>query len=184
MVKHLLLGSLLFFSCLLPFTSLAQTTSSAPTAIGKYRYLLLAKAGTISRYRIQIGESITFKRFQDKKLQTMTVLDVRGDAFFVEGLRVPLKEVEKIRLQNHTGGRKVASFVGTLFKAGGSIFTLVGGVNALTNLSEKEKSDRTDGLQTMGAALTLYAVGEGLHVLRRGTYRINEKWTLKVIEMY
>ncbi|WP_157593138.1 hypothetical protein [Rufibacter tibetensis] len=182
MMKHLLFGILLFFSCTFSSTCHAQIPESSTPAVGKYRYLLLAKAGTISRYRIQIGESITFKRFQDKKLQTMEVLDIRGNSFFVEGLEVPLKDVEKIRLKNHTGGRKVAHFMGSFLKAGGTVFTLVGAVNVLTNLNDKP--DRIDAFQTIGGALTLYGVGTGLHVLRNGTYKINKKWTLKVIEMY
>jgi hypothetical protein len=179
MFKHLLFGIVLFFSCTFSSACHAQTTSTAATATGKYRYLLLSKTGTISRFRIQIGESITFKRLQDKKLQTMEVLDIRGNSFYVEGLEVPLKEVEKIRLRNHTGGRKVAHFMGSFLKAAGSVFIVVGAINTVAN-----SDDRADGLQTMAAALTLYGLGEGLHVLRNGTYKINQKWTLKVIEMY
>jgi hypothetical protein len=182
MFKHLLFGLLLFFSCTFSTTCHAQTT--APTTTGKYRYLLLSKTGTVARFRIQIGESITFKRFQDKKLQTQEVLDVRGNSFFVEGLEVPLKDVEKIRLRNHTSGRKVASFAGAFLKTAGVVFTTVGVINTLTNLKVEDKLNREDGLQTTAAALALYGIGEGLHVLRKGTYKINEKWTLKVIEMY
>ncbi|KAA3436184.1 hypothetical protein [Rufibacter hautae] len=180
MAKYLLLG----FFLLLGFISTcqAQTGDSLKTQNGAHRYLLLSKTGTLSRFRIYPGETITFKRFKDEGLRTQTLLDVRGNSFYIEGLEVPLKDVEKIRLRNHTGGRKVANFAGLFLKTAGTIFTLVGAVNTLTNLNDK--ADRQDGLQTMGSAVLLYAAGEGLHVLRKGTYTLNEKWTLKVMEMY
>ncbi|WP_207432955.1 hypothetical protein [Sabulibacter ruber] len=188
MTRYLLFGILFFFSFFFANNSQAQNRDTLTTASaskpGMYRYLLLAKTGSLARYRIHIGETITFKRFQDEKLRTAEVLDIRGNSFYISGLEVPLKEVEKIRLRNHTGGRKVAGFGSVLLKGAGVVFTLVGAINVLTNLSSQEKDDRNDALQTMAGAATLYAAGSVLNGLRKGTYTINDKWTLKVIEMY
>ncbi|WP_125077749.1 hypothetical protein [Rufibacter latericius] len=180
MAKYLLFGLLLFLG--FTHTSLGQGKDTVQTKPASHRYLLLSNSESSARFRIYAGEPITFKRFKDEKLHTETILDIRGNAFYVSGLEVPLKDVEKIQLRNHTGGRKVANFGGALLKTAGTIFTLVGAINFLTNLNEK--SDRQDGLHTMGGAAVLFAAGHGLHVLRRGTYTINKKWTLKVIEMY
>ncbi|WP_205501653.1 hypothetical protein [Rufibacter psychrotolerans] len=188
MTRYLLFGTFFVFSFIFSGPSQAQnrdTLLTAPAAKpATYRYLLLAKAGSTARYRIHIGETITFKRFQDESLRTAEIMNIRGSSFFVAGLEVPLKEVEKIRLRNHTGGRRVAGFGAALLKGAGVVFTLVGGINVLTNLGSQEKADRQNGLHTVAGAALMYGTGVALQGLRKGTYTINEKWTLKVMEMY
>ncbi|MBC3541877.1 hypothetical protein ACFSC6_09495 [Rufibacter sediminis] len=180
MARPLLLGILLFLG--ITITCRAQVSDSAKTKLASHRYLLLSKAGSLKRYRLYAGDRITFKHAKFKGLRTETIVDIRGNSFFLQGMEVPLTEVEKVRLRNHTGGRKAANFGGRLLKTAGTVFIFVGGLNALLNLNNTP--DRQDGLQTMAGALTLYGLGEGLHILRNGTYPINKKWTLKVIEMY
>ncbi|RNI33134.1 hypothetical protein EFA69_01565 [Rufibacter immobilis] len=185
MSKHLLFGFLLVFASVFTHLCQAQISDSvraAPSSTASHRYLLLAKTGSLARYRMYIGEKITFKRHQDEGFKTLPILDIRDSTLYVQGLRVPLKDIEKIKLKNHTGGRKVANFSGAFLKTAGTIFTLVGAINFLTNLNEKY--DRQDGLHTMGGAAVLFAAGTVLQAMRYGTYTINEKWTLKVIEMY
>ncbi|AKQ44507.1 hypothetical protein TH63_00855 [Rufibacter radiotolerans] len=159
----------------------AQTTDTvaASTQEPSHRYLLLTKVGTAVRYRIYTGENITFQLVGEKQMRSGAVQGFRGNSFYVQGMEVPLKTVEKVRLRNHTGGRKVANFGGSFLKTAGAVFTLVGAINFFANAD-----DRKDGLQTMGAAITLYGAGIGLHALRKGTYTLNSKWQLKIMEMY
>lgn len=112
-------------------------------------------------------------------MQSDRITDIRGTSFYIQHLEIPLARVEKIQLQNHTGGRKVAAWTGGLLQSAGVLFTLIGGINFLT-----QSDDREDGLQTMGVALTSVAVGAGVSSLRKGTYKLSEKWQLKVMEMY
>jgi hypothetical protein len=159
----------------------AQTTDSVAVSTQgpSHRYLLLTKVGAAARFRIYTGENITFQLVGEKQMRSGVVQGFRGNSFFVQGIEVPLKTVEKVRLRNHTGGRKVASFGGSFLKTAGAVFTLVGAINFFAN-----SDDRKDGLQTMGAAITLYGAGIGLHTLRKGTYTLNGKWQLKIMEMY
>ncbi|MFC6999055.1 hypothetical protein [Rufibacter roseus] len=175
MAKYLLFGFIFFIA----FTCHSQTTDTASNTLPTYRYLLLSKAGTVKRYRIQIGETITYQLKGSKRWQSDLITDIRGTSFFIQHLEIPLARVERVQLQNHTGGRKLAAWTKGLLQGAGGLFVLIGGINFFYY-----SEDRSDGLQTMGAAAATYALGSGIGRFRKGNYKIGDTWMLKVMEMY
>lgn len=180
MAKYLLLGFLLFGG--ITFPSQAQTADSVLVLTGKHRYLLLSSTSSVDRFRFHEGEEITFRLKEGKTWYSGTVLQLRPQSFLFSNTEIPLNKIAQLKLKNPTVRHKIANITGVLLQSAGGLFTLVGAVNVVTNLSDKP--DRNEGFITMGAAVTSYAVGLGLKKLRYGNYRLGEKWKLKVIEMY
>lgn len=177
MVKHLLYG--LVFLLSVSFTCHGQSTDTTATKPANLTYLLLTKPGSLKRFRFYVGEQIVFRVKNDTYFYSGSITAIKDSAFYYQNTKIPLGRVAEIKLRNHTGGRKALNFGSVLFKSAGTIFTLVGAINFLT-----QKDDRADGLWTMGAAVTTYAAGIGLKALTKRTYNLEKKWQLKVIEMY
>ncbi|WP_192823215.1 hypothetical protein [Rufibacter sp. LB8] len=181
MVRFLLVVSLL--SILFWGSSQAQTPDSVVTTQeSSHRYLLLSSTSSVKRFRLYAGEQITFQLADGKIRYSGVIQGIRKNSFYFQNTEIPLAKVTSIKLRNHTGLRKTSNFLGYALQSAGSLFVLVGAVNVVTNLKDKE--DRKEGFITMGASAVGFGVGYGFRKLASHTFKIGDKWQLKVVEMY
>lgn len=179
MLKSFLFGLLLLG---LSSNSLAQTVDSLANITGKHKYLLLSSTNSAKRYRLYENEEISFQLMHNKTRFTGQIQAIRSNSFIFQNTEIPLEKVTSIRLQNHTGGRKAVNFLGYTLQSAGTLFTLIGAVNVVTNLNDKP--DRKEGFITMGASIVSFAAGKSLRKLKYQTYFLGEKWKLRIMEMY